>query len=203
MTSYNCGFFGPGMAPNTHMGNDWAFQGNIASEPVYGGNFNAEIDAIAKSVGDDSGYVSNDADSSKANIYEVTSHEGQSHSPNSGIESAGSVHDFYTHAAASNKSNRGSIYEATLNKSTAYLEKGTSHGKQPKETRMSKTVYHPVHEFEHNPSHKYSSLTSEAGDQHPLELWKTTYERHEWIAYRLDQPPKGQSSKRRKSSIKK
>lgn len=204
MTSYNnSGLFAPDMSANTPIGNDWAFQGNIALEPVYDGNFEADIDAIAESVGDDSGYYSNDADSSQANICEFALHEDQLPPPNVEIKTAGSVHDVYTHAAASNKSNHGSIYEATLNKSTAYLEKGTSLGKQPKETRMTKTLYHPVHEYEHNPSHKYSSVKIEAGDQRPLETWEMTYERHEWIAYQLDQPPRDQSLKRRKSNIKK
>lgn len=202
-TSYdNSRLFAPGVSANTIMGSDWAFQGSVALEPVYEDNFEADINAIAESVGDDSGYYSNDTDSPKANSHEIASHGDQSPA-NVEIETAGIVHDVYTHAAASNKSNHGSIYEATLNKSTAYLEKGISRGKHPKETRMTKTLYHPVPEYERSPSHKYSSVEIEAGDQRPLEIWETTYERHEWIAYQLDQPPKDQSSKSRKSSIKK
>jgi len=211
MTSYNnSGLFAPGMTANTYTANtyaanEWAFQGNITFDPVYEGNFEADIDAIAESIGDDSGYYSNGADSSEANNYEIASYEDHPSPSNVEIEATGSIHAtfFKGDAAASNKSNHGSIYDGTLNKSTTHLEKGTSYGKQPKETRMSKTLHHPVHEYEHRPSHKYSSAKSEAGDQRPLEIWETTYERHEWIAYGLEQPPNPQSSKRRKTGSKK
>jgi hypothetical protein len=204
----NSELFTPGTTANKYTRNDWAFQGNTAFEPVYEGNFEADIDAIAESIGDDSGYYSNDADSSEPNISEFASYEGHSSPSKIEVEIAGSVHrqhNFYADAAAaaSNKSNQGSIYNGTLNKSTTHLEKDGSFGKQPKEARMSKTLYHPVHEFEHKPPHKYSSVKSEAGDQRPLKIWKSALERHEWLAYRLEQPAHGQSSKRRKTGVKK
>lgn len=208
MTSYNIsGLLAPGMTANKYTGNDWVFQGSTVFEPVYE-DFEADIDAITESVGDDSGYFSNDTDTFEANTYDTPSYEElSSHSEvEVEVETAGSdhqEHNFYPDVAASNQSNHGSIYNGSLNKSTTHLEKGSSSGKQAKETRMSKTVYHTVHEYEYKTAHKYSSVKSEAGDQRPLEMWKAKPERHEWIAYLLEQPAKPQSSKRRKTSSKK
>jgi hypothetical protein len=205
MTSYNIsGLLAPGMTANKYTGNDWAFQGNTAFEPVYEDNFEADINAITESVGDDSGYFSNDTDTSEANTYDTASYEEPSSHSKVEIETAGSdhqEHNFYPDVAASNQSNHGSIYNGTLNKSTTHLEKDSSFGKPAKETRMSKTVYHPVHEYEHKTLHKYS-IKSEACDQRPLEIWKAKHEDHEWLAYRLEQPANPQS-KRRKTGSKK
>jgi hypothetical protein len=171
------------------MANDWVFQGNAAFEPVYEGNFEADIDAIAESVGDDSGYFSNDTESLEAEISQIALHDDR-HYANIEDES----NTFCADVAASNKSSHGSVYGGTR---TTYLEKGSAQGKKQKETRMSKTVYHPVHEYEHKTPHKYSKVNKSS--RTPLESWENRGERHEWIAYRLEQPP-SQAGKRRKSS---
>ena len=207
MTSYNNSeLSAPDMTVNTHTGNGWVFQGKTVFESVYEDIFEADIDPIPESVGDDSGYYSNEAESSEAINYDFILYDDHSSPDILEFETAGSVSEqrrFYPNAAASNESNHGSLFDNTLNKSTTHAEKSASFGKKSKETRMSKTVYHPVHEYEHKPLHKYSSVKSEAGDQRPLEIWETTYHRHEWNAYQLEQPVKGRSSKRRKTSSKK
>lgn len=200
MASYhNSGPFAPGMSAIKYAENEWAFQCNTIFEPVYEGNFEADIDAIAESIGDDSGYFSNDTDSFEVSNSGVA-HYDDRFPPYNEHKTIKSLHsnNFCTDVTASNKSNHGSIYDRTLNKSTTHLENGTSYGKQPKETRMSKTLYHPVHEYDHKTPHKYS-IVSESSGLRPLEIWEATHERHEWIAYQLHQPPKQQSSKRRKT----
>lgn len=197
MASYNNDeVFALGMTANNYTEIDWSFQSNIFLNPVYEGNFEEDIDAIAESIGDDSGYFSNDADSFEASNTNITSYDN---SP-SYIESKPSVHSntFYGDVPASNNSNHGSIYNGTPTKSTTHLEKGTSSHKQRKETRLSKTLYHPIHEYDHKTPHKYSSIENDSCPR-PLEQWTKTHERHEWIAYQLEQPPKPQSSKRRKT----
>lgn len=177
------------MTANKYTANDWVFQGNTAFEPVYEGDFEADIDAIAESVGDDSGYFSNDTESLEVKISQITLHNDRSHA-NVEVKSD----TFYADVAASNKSSRGSIYGGTR---TTHLEKGTSQSKKRKEARMSKTVHHPTHEYEYKTFHKFSDVNKSS--RTPLEHWENTGERHEWIAYRLEQPP-SHSGKRRKSS---
>lgn len=206
MTPYhNGGLFALGMTANKYTGNDWVFQGNTTLEPVYEGNFDADIDAIAESTGDDSGYYSNDADSFEASNDDVAHYENRPSTSSFQDQTAKVPHptSFYADVPASNKSNHGSIYSGTLNKSTTYLERGTSYGKQPKETRISKTLYHPMHEYEHKTPHKYSAVNVESSGPRPIESWASTHERHEWIAYRLEQTPDSPSGKRRKSGSRK
>jgi hypothetical protein len=204
MTCYNNDeLSAPGMTANKYEGNDWhwAFQGQIYSDPVYQSNFEEDIGAIAESVGDDSGYFSNDPNSFEARNSDVASYDERFPSACFGNKPSLSSNTFFADVATStsNKSIHGSIYNGTRNKSMTHLEKPISYSKQPKETR-SKTLYHHVHEYEHKTPHKYSAMEPTSSRPLSLEKWANTNERHEWIAYQLQEPATPQSSKRRKTS---
>lgn len=199
MSSYsNSDPFTPGMKASNFTENDWIFQDNTSLNPIYEGNFEADIDAIAESVGDDSGYFSNDDDSFEASNADVPSHEGPPPPVNLGYKPSVHSDTFYVDMSGSDKSNHSSV-DYTTHKSTTHLERGTSPSKQRKETRITKTLYDPVHNYEHKTLHKYSAMEYSSASS-PLEPWKSTFERHEWIAYRLEQPPNPPSSKKRKTA---
>ncbi len=173
------------MMGNNTVGNNWAFQDNTFLNPAYEGNFDADIAAVAESVGDDSGYYSNDVDCSEAGNDDFTTHGNPPPSPITEAKPSPPFHIFYDDVPASNKSNHGSLYTGALNKSTTHLEKRSFSSKQRKERRMSKTLHHPTYEYEPKTPHKYSMIKCDSGSC-PLELWWGNPERHEMIAYRLE-----------------
>ena len=204
MTSYNNNeLSSPGMTATKYEGSGWhwAFQGQISSDPVYEGNFEEDIDAIVESIGDDSGYFSKDPDSFEASECDLASYDDRSTSACFGDKPSIPSETFHANMATStsNKSIHGSIYNGTRNKSTTHLEEPLSYSKQRKETQ-SKTLYHPVHEYEHKKQHKYSAIEPAGPRSLALEQWANINERHEWIAYQLQQVINPQSSRRRKSS---
>lgn len=194
-SSNNSELCAPGMTANNFSVNDWIFQGNTSLNPVYEGNFEADIDAIADSIGDDSGYFSNDVDSFGAS--NVGNAGYNTACPPSYLESKSSVHSgtFYADVPASNKSNHGSLDNGTPNRSTTHLEKDNSSSEQRNGRFMTKAICHPFYEYEHKTLHRDSTI-EDSNAPRPLEQWASSFERHEWIAYRMEQPPSTQSSKK-------
>ena len=190
----------PGTTAKTYDGTrptEWAFVGNVLFDSFYSGNFDEDIDAIVESVGDDSGYFSNDIDALDATNSDVTTNASSHRSPDSG-HSMSRLHadNFYADMPASNKSNHGSSNNDRLNQSTTHLERRPSATQNA--NRLSKTLYHLVQEHEQKTPHKFSSVASTGSRSFALEHWESTNQRHEWIAYQLDKPASIRISKRRR-----
>ena len=198
MSSYNNRkLSAPGMTATSNEWSALAFQGTAFCAPVFEGNFDAEIDAIAESVGD-SGYFSNESDSFEASKASIASYNDRFPPADFECKSSLSSAHFNADISASNQPNRGSIFNGAPNKSTTHLE-GVSSSRKREDRRISKTLYHAPHDYDHKVEHKYSTLES-AGPSFALDQWVRTEERHERIAYPLEQLSTLQSSKRRKIS---
>jgi hypothetical protein len=111
-----------------------------------------------------------------------------------------STDNFFADLDASANTNHGSVY-AGLNESTSYAARGPVDGAQTEEYRRN-TFYDPVHEavqqsiaickalndFEIQSQPDHARPSHNAPIFNPLEKWANTFERHESIAYRLEQP---------------
>jgi hypothetical protein len=103
---------------------------------------------------------------------------------------------------ASTKANHGSTYNGSNNKNTLQIERGTSYNDTGNNGKRGETVYDPVHEaarsvvesdegygYNGRPQHQYSNFDDGQVGLSSLNRWITTFERHESIAYRFEQPP--------------
>jgi len=202
--------FSPGMTTNTYTVNEqnhWVIQGISAAEPVFEDNFDADIAAISEeSTADfwnDSGYHSGSTESFEASSDDITQHHDRQNTttfPTTPVLPK-TIHPGAP--AASSKSNHASTRRGNLNKSTSHLSRGNQAHKKAKETRLTKTVHHSIHEHEHKTPHMY---TTENADEFGLEQWATTQERHERIAcgvFNRRQQRDSSSGNRRKTGSKK
>lgn len=162
---------------------DLPFQGNSSLDIHYEDSFEADISALEEA--NDSGYfssenvessVDNITDDDKCKVSYVWSADG--------LEGD----HFSTDAAASAKANHGSIYDGAKNESTTTLGNGTS---LPGQTLKSPRA-RLYDEFEEFPLPTYPDYSDYFLSNAPLTLkkWVQTPERHESIAYRLEQPAK-------------
>jgi hypothetical protein len=173
---------GTGHYTNKKNADDWLFQGNTTPEIYYEDSFEADISALDEA--NDSGYFSSEniessidiTDDDKSKVSYVWSADG--------LEGD----HFSTDAAASTKANHGSIYDGVRNESTTTLEKGTS---SPGQTLKSPRA-RLYDDFEDLSLPTYSDYSDYILNTAPLTLqkWVQTPERHESIAYRLEQPAK-------------
>lgn len=109
-----------------------------------------------------------------------------------------STDNFFADLDASANANHRSVND----ESTSYAGRGAVHGAQTEEYRRT-TFYDPVHEavqqsialckalndFEIQSQPDQARPSHDAPNLSPLQKWTNTYERHESIAYRLEQPP--------------
>jgi len=168
---------------NEKNANDWQFAGNTYLEIHYEDNFEADISAIADS--NDSGYFSSENVESHSD--KITDNDKLK---TSYPQSPGSLQgDSYSDdVAASAKANHGSIYDGVQNENTATVEKGTSYNGQTLKSPKARLY----DDFEELPLPTYSEFSDEFLSTAPtrLQTWVQTPERHESIAYRLEQPAK-------------
>jgi len=198
MASYNhSGLFAPGAEATKHTGS-WV---STWQAPVHEHNFEADINTIAEEAADDSGYYSNDTEFAESKDDDFTSLKSHS-SSHAEHQTAGSIHpshSFYFDAAASNKSDQGTVFDDVQNKSTTHFEQVSSLGKQLKGTRKAVTLFDHVHEDEHKESHMFSFIQSAIED--PLQTWEKATLDYEFLAHGVENP--SGSAKRRKTGSKK
>jgi hypothetical protein len=152
------------------------------------GDFDADITALAEEqAADDSGYISSDGNETK--ISAISSH---CYNSNCAEEFETFSNDaFYIYAAASTEVNHGSVKNPT--------QRGgfndTKSSKHSKAGRGSSTNSQ-LQEYEGFIRPNNANLSDEVSSPSPLESWARTYERHESIAYRLEQT----SAKKRRTA---
>jgi hypothetical protein len=111
--------------------------------------------------------------------------------------------NFFADLDASTKANHGSIYDGVNDEGTSLIERGAVDDSQSEQNRRT-TFYDPVHEaaqqpidqsvldalsdFEIRSQPDYSRQSHHTPILSPLDKWYNTYERHESLAYRLEQP---------------
>ncbi len=111
--------------------------------------------------------------------------------------------NFFADLDASTKANHGSICDGVSNESASFTERGTVYNSQNEQNRRT-SFYDPVHgavrqpidqsvldalgAFEIRSQPDYSRPSHQTPILNPLDKWYNTYERHESIAYRLEQP---------------
>lgn len=168
--------------------NDWPFQGNTYPEIRYEDNFEADISAIADS--NDSGYFSSEnVESNNDNI--TRSDNPKISYPWSTDSLQGDSYSGDT--AASAKANHLSIYDGVKKENTATIEKTAS-----PDGHTLKSPRARLHDdFEDLSLPTYSEYSDYFLSTAPtwLQTWVQIPERHESIAYKLEQP-----AKRRKTS---
>jgi len=109
--------------------------------------------------------------------------------------------NFFADLDASTNADRASVHGGLHDESTSYTGRGAVYGTQTEESRRT-AFYDPVYEsiqqsiaickalndFEIQSKPDHARPSHKASNLHPLEKWAKTYERHESIAYRLEQP---------------
>lgn len=92
-------------------------------------------------------------------------------------------------SAASTDVNRGSLDDTTANRSTASGLTVSSLDTHDRASGYSYSDYPAVPAGQGPSRFNYTSLGGSTTHPNPLEMWTGTYERHELLAYRLEQPP--------------
>jgi len=165
------------------VADDWPFQGNTSSEISYEDNFDADISLLEESSANDSGYFSGEniefaadktADDDQGKFSYLWSTDSQQGD------------EFSTDTSASTKPDHGSTYDSIRNESTVTFEKGTSSCGQSKKSSKRSII----HDIDSSSTPKYSVFSGKVTSPTPLQIWVETHERHESIAYRLEQPAK-------------
>lgn len=103
---------------------------------------------------------------------------------------------------ASTKANHGSTYNGLNNENTLQIARGASYNDAGNDGKRGETAYDAVHEaarsveesdegygYGGRPQHRYSNFDDGQVGLGSLDTWTTTFERHESIAYRFEQPP--------------
>jgi len=174
---------------NSLPANDILAQGNtlLYDFILYENNFNADISALEESgkeerdVGD-SGYFSSENFDSKDGVPGKGQRE---------ISYAWSIDDvdgysFFSDIGASTEVNHGSTYEGIANEDNSSDEKGEGSKRQTRSITNFNNLSLP----------EYSRSSDKITGPTSLQRWVQTKERHESLAYRLEQPAK----KRRKAA---
>lgn len=158
---------------------DWFSQDITSPGPFSKDSFDADITALDDP--NDSGYFSSENVESCENV----STKGDKPSNSRSTDSPPS--DLYSgDVAASTEAENGSAYDGLENKSTATQERRIPCGGQTLKSSKKARLY----DFDS------LSLPEDADFVHGfpgltlLQTWVQNYERHELIAYRLEQPPK-------------
>ena len=158
----------------------WAINDNPALIS-HEGDFDADITALAEEqAADDSGYISSDGNETK--ISAISSHCYNTKCAEEFEKFSNDV--FYIDTAASTEVNHGSVDDLTQ-------RGGFNDTKSSKHSRAGRgsTTNSQLQEYGGPIRPKYANLSDEVSGPSPLESWARTYERHESIAYRLEQTP--------------
>jgi hypothetical protein len=164
--------------------NDWVFQGNNTTEILYDDNFEADISALEDEGGaNDSGYFSSE------NLESTEDKTLDSEEKKvSSVCSTGTLQRdcFSTDTFTSIKVDYRTTYNRVENESTEIVPKGTSYVSQSLKSSKRGIIY----DFDTPSVTGYSRFSDEIISPTSLQTWVSTHERHESIAYRLEQPAK-------------
>jgi len=168
---------------NGKNADDWPFRGNTTTEIHYEDSFEADIGALEEA--NDSGYFSSEnVESSIDNITDDNKSQVSYVWSADGLEGD----HFSTDAAASAKANHGSTYDGVKNESTTTLEKTAASPGQTLKSPKAR-LYDDFDELPPPTNSDYSDYFLSTAPS-LLQIWVQTPERHEKIAYRLEQPAK-------------
>jgi hypothetical protein len=168
----------PGLQGAVFAG-DWAIHDNPTLIFPQEGDFDADITAVAEEqAADDSGYISSDGNESK--ISAISSHCYNSKCAEEFEMFSNDVE--YIYAAASTEVNYGSVNDLTQ-------RGGLNDAKSSKHSKAGRgsSTHSQLQEYGGSIRPNYANLSDEVSGPSPLESWALTYERHESIAYRLEQ----------------
>jgi hypothetical protein len=173
--------YGSGDFVNGWTSSDFVLFPRSASEIPDEHDFDADITALEKEYGPtDSGYFSSDNFDTGA---DENVEENKKDVPFVWCQHGHQEYTYSTNAAASTTANHGSTYNGVDNQNTATIESAGSH-------RREKAKKVTIHNHGGRSPRSYSRSNDKITNPSRLESWLESRERHEVIAYRLEQPAK-------------